>query len=214
MEIEYKNKIRKSRKVSINSYKKGVNWFWCFKIFLLSFCLSCSFSLLSNVLLNKIIIAVSIFVILFFVILGVLFDMVGVAVTSGEIDRYTLEYADKKFLKEALVLMLQADKVSVFCCDIVGDICGILSGACGSSILASIVINSSNNSILFVSSAILSGLIAGFTIFCKSVEKSFAVNKSHKIIHFTACVLGKCISIANSLFKKRVHINNKNKLTK
>lgn len=185
----------------IKTQNKGiVNWTWSFKILFLSLALSISFSIISEMALNGTSIFISILIIISFLIVNVAFDMVGVAITAGNIP-YFEELANCKMAgaKESLLLLKNADKVSVLCCDIIGDICGILSGACGASIVFKIIGESANKPVAMIISAVISGFIAGLTIFCKSIEKGYAVNKSEKII----LIVGKFLKYLNFDFKSR-----------
>ena len=72
-----------------------------------------------------------------FIGLGILFDIIGVAVTAADPRPFHSMAAHKeKGAKEALKLLRNADRVSSVCNDVVGDICGIVSGATGAVIVA------------------------------------------------------------------------------
>lgn len=183
-------KYYKNNMVRINS-KKNINLNWSIKIFFLTLALSISFSILSELVLNTASILISIFIIVLFLTINVFMDMIGVAVTAGSIVEFNKLVKDNiKGAKEGRLLLTNAEKVSVFCCDIIGDICGILSGACGASILIKII-SESNSPIKIIISSIISGLIAGLTIFFKSIEKGYAVNSSTNII----LKIGKLLSV-------------------
>ena len=74
-----------------------------------------------------------------------------------------------------------ADKVSSFCCDVIGDICGIISGAAGTTIAAIIMTTYSLNPMIV--SLTVAATIAALTIGGKAVGKSFAINKSDIILY-------------------------------
>ena len=65
------------------------------------------------------------FIYLFFIFLGILFDIIGVAVTSSD-DKIFHSMSARKVrgAKVAVKFHKNAEKVSSFCCDVVGDICG------------------------------------------------------------------------------------------
>ena len=83
--------------------------------------------------------------------------------------------------KVALKFKKNADKVSSFCNDVIGDICGIISGSTG-AILA-ITISSSLQVDALLVSLLVTALIAALTIGGKAMGKSFAVNKSNIILY-------------------------------
>jgi hypothetical protein len=78
-------------------------------------------------------------------------------------------------------LKKNADKVSSFCNDVVGDICGVISGSVGIIIADSLskVISLDN---LYIS-LFVTALIASITIGLKAISKSYAINKSNIILY-------------------------------
>ena len=118
------------------------------------------------------------FIIVFFIFISVIFDMIAVAFTT--ISKEKLEkFKDEKGYLMACKLCEHADKVSSFGGDVVGDICGILSGAGGVSLVVNMNIQEANLNLLVT--CVVSSLIAGITIFCKAIMKSYAIKNCHKI---------------------------------
>ena len=74
-----------------------------------------------------------------------------------------------------------ADKVSSFCNDVVGDICGIVSGSTGAVISIKIVEIYNFNSLTVI--LIVMGLISSLTIGGKALEKGLAMKKSNDILY-------------------------------
>ena len=71
------------------------------------------------------------FIILVVIILtGILFDIIGVAVTAAD-EKPFHSMSSRKLLgaKTSVALIRNASKLSNFCNDVIGDICGIISGA-------------------------------------------------------------------------------------
>ena len=159
---------------------------WAFKTFILSICLSIVFSVISQSLFPHLSVIMSIFIIVFFVALSTLFDMIGVAVTSAELQNLK-EYEKHKAFDTATKLVQNTEKISSFCGDVVGDICGILSGAGGVSLALSMNITEPN--VYFIVTCLISSLIAGLTIFCKAIFKSYAVSNAEKVVIKTATIL-------------------------
>ena len=107
--------------------------------------------------------------------------MVGIAVaTSDEAQFHSMVTKRVKGAKMALKLKKNADKVSSFCNDVVGDICGIVSGSTGAVIAIKIVENYSFNSLIIT--LIVMGIISALTIGGKALEKGYAMKKSNKIL--------------------------------
>ncbi len=123
------------------------------------------------------------FLILLFIAVSVVFDMIGIAVTSCD-EKFFLELIEKKQLgaQVAHKLCRNSEKVCSFCADVVGDICGILSGAGGACIIMTLSKNISSPSIIVIISTVVSSLIAGLIIFFKAIMKGRAIKNANKII--------------------------------
>ena len=175
--------------------KHGIDW--AIKILILSIALSVVFSMISQGIYPILPTYLSIFVILFFIFVSSIFDMIGVAFTSFDINKLEKHKNDAEY-QTALKLCKNAGKVSSFCADVVGDICGILCGAGGVSIVVNLNIQNSN--IYLFLTCIISSLIAGLTVFAKAIMKPVAIEKSESIVLRTARVLN---SPVLSFLKKR-----------
>ena len=145
---------------------------------------------------------VTAFLILFAIILvGILFDTVGVAVTSADESPFHSMAARKvPGAQEAIRLLRKAERVSSICNDVVGDICGVVSGSAAATITVQLIQNFAF-SLPTVVSLVMSALVAGFTVGGKAISKGFAVNSSTKIVYF----VGKFIYSLNkflNLFRK------------
>ena len=164
---------------------------WPLKILILSFALSMCFGVLSEIVLSGTGILIAILIIVVFVGIAIISDMIGVAVTSANPQPF-LAMASKKVrgAKESLKLISMADKVSSICCDVVGDVCGILSGAAGASIVVKIAIESSSALNIIIAS-LISAIVAAITISGKAICKKFAIKKSTN----TVLMVGKVISL-------------------
>ncbi len=185
-----KNKNKTQDVKKLNYKKPTIKWKWPLKVLLLTFSLSTMFSLVSELVLSKSNIFVSILVICVLLITGLVFDMIGVAATAGDPEPI-MSMASRKVrgAKESISIIKNASKVSSFCCDIIGDICGILGGAAGASITFKIISQNSQDTTKILVSALASGIIAALTVFLKSIGKGYAVDKSNNIILITGKVL-------------------------
>jgi hypothetical protein len=165
--------------------KKKVDKPWILKITSLAFFLSLIFSFISEVTLPKANILIEVILIILFILLGILFDMIGVAVTSASKEPFNSMSSRKvKGAKTAVKLIKNADKVSSFCNDVIGDICGIISGSAG--IILANTLASTFNIQTFITTLITTAFIAAFTIGGKALGKSFAINKSNIILYEVA----------------------------
>lgn len=104
--------------------------------------------------------------------------MIAVAFTTISEEKL-LPYKDEKGYNMALSLCRNADKVSSFGGDVVGDICGILSGAGGVSLVLNMHLEGEQVNLLVT--CLVSSLIAGITIFCKAIMKSYSIENCDKI---------------------------------
>ena len=165
-----------------DNYKAKKKFYsWPYIILVLSFLLSFSFGLLSELTLSETTIVVATIVILVFIAISIIFDMLGLAVASCSIEPFTAMAARKvKGAKQALSLVKNADKVSSVCADVVGDVCGILAGAGGASIVAKIAMSANSFTPILISS-LVSGVIAGLTIFGKASCKRYAIKHCTEI---------------------------------
>lgn len=157
---------------------------------ILSFFITAALTFLSDLVLNDLNIIFSILIILLFISIGVIFDMLGIAITTTEPKSFHA-MASRKIdsAKIALKLTKISPKIASFCNDVVGDICNIISGASGIALaLALSEILCINKTIMIL---LISSLIASITIGAKAIGKTYAIKNSDKITYFVAKVLGK-----------------------
>ncbi len=161
--------------------KNLVDYGWIIKIVIASFTISVTFSLISETAIPNVNIIIGILLALIFILVGVIFDMVGVSVAaSDESIFHSMASRNVSGAKMAVRLKKNADKVSSFCNDVVGDICGIISGSTGTVIAIKIVEKFHFNSLLIT--LIIMGIISALTIGGKAMVKGFAMNKSNDIL--------------------------------
>ena len=121
---------KKAEKPEKSGKKKESRFRWAVQVFFISVALSAVLSLVSNEAMAGAGLALAFGVLMGFILLGILFDIIGVAVTAAD-ERPFHSMAAHKIpgAREALRLIRRANKVSSFCNDVVGDICGIVSGS-------------------------------------------------------------------------------------
>ena len=185
---EFKEKYsNKTSKKPIKD-KKKVDIKWVTIISIISFIISLIFSFIGEVVIPNTHILVSAFLVFIFIGLGILFDIIGISVTVADIKIFN-SMATKKVKGASLAVRLikKADRVSSFCNDVIGDICGIISGSTGLSI-AIVVSNKLDCSLLLVT-LLITAMIAAITIGGKAIGKSYAINKSNLILFRFVSVL-------------------------
>lgn len=171
--------------------KKKVNIKWIITIFLSTVVISAVFSTISNMLLGQAGLVPAFFILLVIVLIGILFDIIGVAVTAADVKPFHSMAAHRvPGAQEALKLLRNAEKVSSFCNDAVGDICGIISGTASASIVLLILANrqsvGTRAQLLEIGMA---AVVSGLTVGGKAVGKTFAMTKSTSIVHCASKVI-------------------------
>ena len=172
------------------------HWRWVVRIFLMSVALSGVLSLLSGTMLAGAGYIAAVMTLVFFVLLGIVFDVVGVAVTAASPSPFhSMASHRTRGAKEALFLLRNSEKVASFCNDVVCDICGIVSGSTAAVLVARLQQSLSVENVL-VSTAV-TALISGLTIGGKAIGKKIALDRCKEVVYAT----GKLMHI--------VHIGNK-----
>lgn len=113
--------------------------------------------------------------------LNVLSDMIGLAITSCQIENIK-KIENQQVQSKCLMLVRNSDKVSSILCDVIGDICGILCGVSGTIITAYFVLKVEIASLKIFIGAGVSAVIAGLTVLFKAISKNYAVKNSEKIV--------------------------------
>lgn len=181
MDQEVRNlKVQTRRKEKINKNKK--DWNWIIRIMIIAFLISFAFSFTSEMIIPNVNILVGILLLILFILLGVLFDMIGVAVTAAdEKPFHSMNSRKVKGADIAVKFKKNADKVASFCNDVVGDICGVVSGSAGATIALSLSNIFHMNP--FLITLLVTSIIAALTIGGKAIGKSYAINKSNLILY-------------------------------
>lgn len=168
--------------------KEKVNVKWIVQIALISFTISFGLSFVSEIAIPNLSVLWGILLTLAFVFVGILFDIVGVAVTGADEKVFhSMNSRQVKGSKVAVLFKKNADKVSSFCCDVIGDICGIVSGASASAV--SVGLAATFNWNLLIVSLTVAAVVASLTIGGKACGKSFAINKSDVILYEFAKII-------------------------
>ena len=177
--------------------KKNSQVRWIIFIFFLTVVISSTISFVSSSILEGAGMVGAFLVLLLIVFLGILFDIVGVAVMSAN-EKPFHSMAAKKLpgAAEALKLLRSAEKVSSFCNDVVGDICGVVSGSASAVIAVSALSSLGSDT---VAKLVMSALVAGVTIAGKACGKNLAMKNATNIVHLVSM----SIYYVKSLFRKR-----------
>lgn len=163
--------------------KGGAPYRWALTVFLMAVALSAVLSLASQSMLSGAGVAVALLILALFIGFGILFDVIGVAVTAADPKPFhSMASHREKGAKEALSLLKNASRVSSVCNDVVGDICGIVSGATGAVIVTQLQ-RALNTQTVLVSVGV-TALVSGLTIGGKALSKTFAMKQSTKVVYW------------------------------
>ena len=85
--------------------------------------------------------------------------------------------------KEAIALLRNAERVSSICNDVIGDICGVVSGSASANIAAQLLMRLDFSWPAVIGLA-MSSIVSGLTVGGKAIGKTYAVNSSTAIVYF------------------------------
>lgn len=170
---------------------------WTIEIIILTFILSMGFNIISQMTVSRANLVVALLLLLAIIFLGVLFDMIGTAAAAATLAPFNaMASRNIKAARTAVTLVQNASKVSSICNDVIGDICGIISGATVAIIIVKIAsFYSLKDTVLL--STLLSGAVASLTVGGKAFAKHIAIAKATDIIYSAARVIE-----AVSIFKR------------
>jgi len=167
--------------------KKGVK-FWALKIFFITLILTAGVSVISESLMGNLPTVAAVFIILIIILVGIVFDLVGIAVATCDATPF-VAMASKKIrrAKSAIRMLKNADVISNICSDVVGDICGIVSGAAGAAVAIKVAMSGSAREIVWV--IVISSIIAALTVAGKAAGKTIAIKRNKEIVSFVSAVV-------------------------
>ncbi len=160
-----------------NGGKKKSGRGWALQVFLLAVVLSALLSFFSSTALEGTGYIVAALVLAVFIGLGIVFDMIGVAVTAADPKPFHSMAAHKeKGAREAIRLLQNANQVSSVCNDVVGDICGIVSGSTAAVIVTHLQRDFSTSSV-------------PISIGGKALGKTVAINQCTSVVYRVARIM-------------------------
>ncbi len=191
------HKRRKMKVKSSHTLRRKVSVSWIITTILLTFFLSVSITVVTSSLLGNVAMTVAFLILLTIVFLGIIFDILGIAVTTAaEAPFHAMASNRVRGAAESIRLIRNAEKVSNFCNDVVGDICGIVSGATGSFIASQLVTNYSLPSLL--TSLFVTGTVSALTVGGKALGKTIAINQCNQFVFY----IGKFLALFSFRLKK------------
>lgn len=174
---------------------------WVITIFFMTIAISGTISLLSDVVMENSNMAVAFIILLLIIVVGIIFDIIGMAVASADEKPFHAMAARKvPGARESIKLLRNAERVSSICNDVVGDICGVVSGSASATIAAQVLANFEFGWPDMVS-LVMSSLVAALTVGGKAIGKGFAVNSSTSIVYLTGQIIY-AVQHPGDLFRK------------
>ena len=179
---------------------------WVITIFFATIAISATISLLSDIVMEASSVFVAFIILLLIVLMGIVFDIIGMAVATADEKPFHAMAARKvKGAKECIMLLRNAERVSSICNDVVGDICGVVSGTASATIAAQILA-SFEFAWPDVVALVMSSLVAALTVGGKAIGKGIAVEKCTDIVYHAGQLI--------AAWKKLTHLGNSRKKKK
>ena len=162
---------------------------WVVTIFFVTILISGTISFTSDLLMANSSMFVAFIILLAIVFIGIIFDVIGVAVTSADEKPFHSMAARKvPGAQESIRLLRNAERVSSICNDVVGDICGVVSGSASATIAVQMLNNLKTGNETWIPLG-MSALVAGATVCGKAIGKGFAIGSSTAIVHMVGRIV-------------------------
>lgn len=166
-----------------DTFRKSIKW--STSIAVITLVLAAIFSIISTLLLSGVAWLTGMLIVLTIVFIGVAADIIGVASTAAnEVPFHAMASEKVHGAKQAIRICRNADKVSNFCNDVIGDISGIISGTASAVVIIQLsnVIGGNGTTLQNTISIVFTSIIAALTVGGKAFGKTFAINYSTQII--------------------------------
>lgn len=176
----------KFRRTHVNGSIRG-NIIWILTVTAVSLFISIVLTVASSNVLKEADISIAFLLIFFIVLVSIIFDIIGTAVTAADETPFHAMASRKLYAaKQSIRLIRNADKVSNVCNDVVGDICGIISGAAGAYIIFRII---GSRGAVTIPELLVTGLITALTVGGKALGKAIAIRNSNYIIYKVSVII-------------------------
>lgn len=192
--MKYKNKDFGEKEKTKKFYKRKTSdikpdYKWIIGITIWTFIISGTITFVSETLLKNVNIYIAFIILVLIISIGISFDIIGVAVTAAdETPFHSMASRKVHGARKAVSLIRNADKVSNFCNDVIGDVCGVVSGGTGAVIVTKIMSSISLKDGL-VLTIVISAAIASLTVGGKALGKQYAISQCNNIVYGVAWIL-------------------------
>jgi len=165
-----------------NNRSKRTNYKTILIIIVFTFILTVLFSYIFGVLMERASLQIAFIVLFMIIAIGVLADGIGNAVVTAEETPFHSMAAQKvKGAKESILLIRNAPSVANFFNDVIGDICGVISGTAAAAIVLQLEKGWSISSVIF--GMVMSGFVASMTVGGKAIGKGIAITYANTIVY-------------------------------
>ena len=161
---------------------KNSNSRWVITITIITFITSMFLSYLTSELSHRLSWYFAVAVLFIIIFIGIIFDILGMAITTAdETPFHALASKKARGAKQAIRLLRNAEKMSNFCNDVIGDIAGIISGSTTAVIVVYLagLLRLHNDMII---SMVLTAVTAALTVGGKAVGKTIAIKNANSIV--------------------------------
>lgn len=175
---------KKEREKKNVKKKRPPAWLtWGLFVLFLSFALTVLFSFLTEIAITENSPAfICVIVLLVLLILNISCDILANAIISCKADAFHAMASNKiRGSKRAVTFCRNASKLGSIFADVIGDICGIVSGAAGAA-LAIIIAAGGGSTVELISAIGVSAVIGALTVGGKAMFKPFAIKYSKGIV--------------------------------
>lgn len=156
---------------------------WGLGVLFLSFALTVLFSFLTEISIKSTPVYICVIVLIVLLILNIGCDMLANAIITCQPTAFHAMASNKiKGAKRAVSLCKHATKLGSIFADVIGDICGIVSGAAGTALVVYIAAKTSGNIWEIVASIGVSAVIGALTVGGKAIFKHFAIKYNKQIV--------------------------------
>ncbi len=197
---------KKKIKLKSGSGNNKPDYRWIVTTLIITFSLSMNFNFLSTGIMEKLSLWVAILILVAIILLGILFDIIGMAVTTADEAPFNaMAIKQIRGSNQAKRLIKERSRVSNFCNDVIGDICGIISGSAAATVVAYIVSGSFSGNAVMIS-LLITGFVAALTVGGKAFGKNIAIKYANSIVYRVAVIMH-CMGIWRKPAKKRKRNN-------
>ncbi|PWA13208.1 hypothetical protein DCC39_01800 [Pueribacillus theae] len=165
-------------------FDKSINW--SVAIAVITFVLAALFSIISTAMLNGVSWAAGMVIVFCIVLIGIIFDIIGVAATAAAEKPFHAMASEKVHgAKQAILICRNADRVASFCNDVIGDISGIVSGTASAVVVMQLVFQfGQGDGTIFhaIVSVVFTSIVAAATVGGKALGKSYAILHSKNVV--------------------------------